>query len=1007
MGKRSTTTENLIVVTLIIIVSSISFKWSDSLIAGGDVFFPIKFNNILKSWSFSWMPNQYLGTLGITYINNIFPFLIYGSVLQFFGSPLILIQKIWIFLLISIAAFSLFYLLTQIGVKKVHSIVPAILAYILSPVHIILYSPPQYPAILLYSTLPMYLAIFIKGLEVKDNNKYIAYFGILAFFTILVGNNPPAFITYYILISFYFLFELVITSFIDLKNKIIFFMKIIFVSILINIFWISNLMFVPHEFISAEMTSKWVERTSVNADLINLIRMVGSWNFWAKAFGSPCFPYAEWYRSAEGEFIGTLIFLLTSLSILFSRKKNRKIMFFSVLVVTSLFLSKGSKPPFGDIYLWLYDIFFILKPFREPFAKFMPLFVLSCSVLLGWLIEVLSTEIKQKKLLILITILICTLIISYGWPFFTGDIIPKERGYFPGREVILPSYWFNTSDYINEHISKDSRILLLPKNLFYQMHYFWWGDGYYGEDPSKYFVLKPMVSEDPKGKYIKPKFAVEFINNFYQNYLKKDFPMWKPLALMNVNYILHRKDLDWTHIGKIKGSLEEPKVVKEKLQSQSYIQLVTSFGKFELEKIRTDQWFLNYIVPNYPYLLNERVLDFYEIDNNYTLPHIYTSNNFTITADINALFKLFQEDYYDPREILALTKNSKVEGLMNNTAEFKELTKTTKFKIDLSSFMLENVPLGCFEDIHYTADGSLVWYVRTNNDNRTDKYSIIKTFARPLDLSDIDHFVIKVYSNSQTIELEFVENLKGTGRESEKYAFRIIHLQPHKWNRIFLNKSEFKYVGGKINWSNINGIRFHITDNEEQTKSTVENENIYIIRDLSAEKIQKIYIASNHIVPHQLTLTFKKINPTKYIVSVENGTEPFFLVFSESYHPQWKIYIEDRPLQFDQIIAEYPQVNVKEAKHDWYKFTPGDVAFLFRKPAVNETLHFMANGYANAWYINPKEFDKDGDGKFTVSIYFLPQSLFYLGLFISGTTLFGCIGYLFYDWRREREMDGP
>ena len=153
------------------------------------------------------------------------------------------------------------------------------------------------------------------------------------------------------------------------------------------------------------------------------------------------------------------------------------------------------------------------------------------------------------------------------------------------------------------------------------------------------------------------------------------------------------------------------------------------------------------------------------------------------------------------------------------------------------------------------------------------------------------------------------------------------------------------------------------------------------------------------------TITFKKINPTKYIVSVENATQPFFLVFSESFHPQWKVYIEDKPTEFDQIIAKYPKVNVKEAKHDWYKFTPEDIIFLFKRPAVNETLHFMANGYANAWYIDPKKFDKDGDGKFTITIYFLPQSLFYLGLFISGTTLFGCISYLFYDWRRRTKLD--
>ena len=137
------------------------------------------------------------------------------------------------------------------------------------------------------------------------------------------------------------------------------------------------------------------------------------------------------------------------------------------------------------------------------------------------------------------------------------------------------------------------------------------------------------------------------------------------------------------------------------------------------------------------------------------------------------------------------------------------------------------------------------------------------------------------------------------------------------------------------------------------------------------------------------------------MVLVKNAKQPFFLVFSEAYHSQWKLYIEDKPFKFKQIIAEYPLARVKEAKHDWYSFTPSDIMFLFKTPAANETLHFVANGYANAWYVDPRVFDRDGDGCFTIIIYFWPQSLFYLGLFVSGATLLCCFGYLVYDWYRS------
>jgi hypothetical protein len=53
-------------------------------------------------------------------------------------------------------------------------------------------------------------------------------------------------------------------------------------------------------------------------------------------------------------------------------------------------------------------------------------------------------------------------------------------------------------------------------------------------------------------------------------------------------------------------------------------------------------------------------------------------------------------------------------------------------------------------------------------------------------------------------------------------------------------------------------------------------------------------------------------------------------------------------------------------------------------------------------YIDPKEIDKDGDRCFTITLYYLPQSLFYLGLIISSLTFIVCIGYLLYGWKSQR-----
>jgi len=95
-------------------------------------------------------------------------------------------------------------------------------------------------------------------------------------------------------------------------------------------------------------------------------------------------------------------------------------------------------------------------------------------------------------------------------------------------------------------------------------------------------------------------------------------------------------------------------------------------------------------------------------------------------------------------------------------------------------------------------------------------------------------------------------------------------------------------------------------------------------------------------------IRFEKINPTKYIVHV-NASNPFFLVFSESYHKDWVAYTNGEQV-------------------------PGEG-------------HLMANGYANAWFINKT-------GSYDIVLEFWPQKLFYIGSAASITTLILCTLYI-------------
>jgi len=116
-------------------------------------------------------------------------------------------------------------------------------------------------------------------------------------------------------------------------------------------------------------------------------------------------------------------------------------------------------------------------------------------------------------------------------------------------------------------------------------------------------------------------------------------------------------------------------------------------------------------------------------------------------------------------------------------------------------------------------------------------------------------------------------------------------------------------------------------------------------------------------------------NPTKYTVNIDNISSPVWVNFSESYHPDWKIRV---------------------GAFEWWKVIGN------RKYSISDEYHRENDAKLNSFFIDPnvlcKEYDcvKNEDGSYTIdlTLYFQPQSYFYLGGIISGTTLIACVGYL-------------
>lgn len=124
------------------------------------------------------------------------------------------------------------------------------------------------------------------------------------------------------------------------------------------------------------------------------------------------------------------------------------------------------------------------------------------------------------------------------------------------------------------------------------------------------------------------------------------------------------------------------------------------------------------------------------------------------------------------------------------------------------------------------------------------------------------------------------------------------------------------------------------------------------------------------------SISFRKVNSTRYEVVVASATNPFWLVFGDTFHPKWKLFRGDYRQQAgtDLCSVKYTRFEVCEGQGTG-SFTFGDVKYLFKNSL--KTDHFVANAYSNAWYIDPLKLGLGTD--FVLEISFLSQALVYGG----------------------------
>lgn len=126
-------------------------------------------------------------------------------------------------------------------------------------------------------------------------------------------------------------------------------------------------------------------------------------------------------------------------------------------------------------------------------------------------------------------------------------------------------------------------------------------------------------------------------------------------------------------------------------------------------------------------------------------------------------------------------------------------------------------------------------------------------------------------------------------------------------------------------------------------------------------------------------ISYKRINPVKYRVHIAGSVSPYILIFSDAYNRDWNAYVLPASGPPDTVVEKYFHGDISESAHKNIFYDANTFETMHVK-SLPQTQHFMANGYANAWYIGPE----DGLGKdYDLIIEMKQQRYFYYGLGIS------------------------
>jgi len=565
----------------------------------------------------------------------------------------------------------------------------------------------------------------------------------------------------------------------------------------------------------------WLDNLSQASSFLNIFRLQGVPDWYVSETKiNPIHTYADLYTSNRLLIFISFIFpILILSSFFFAKTKAQKltISLFGILLFFGAFFMAGSHPPFGFIYVFLYNNIPGFSIFRSPFYKFGGIFYIAATALMAFSLSYLIEK-YSNKIGIFITLIVAILWLSFYSVIFEPNKIFSWQPEFATR-MVIPSYVYDFAKWIIKQPTGESRILLLPPlNSSWKSDVYNWGYWSLTNLPStvsnKSFVTN---AELEKGQE-------DWVNNLYQLIEQGDAQGAYNLSKkLDIDYILLRNDVlsnsSWS-------SAPSPKTYEAKIDNFGNLTKIAVFGQWSIYKFNRDVSPLFYTVDN-----------IISINQNYTYlsKTFFQNENSVFAGDVDVLgnnmtkvVNSYSCQSCPLEEKEAFTNLISTAILPNSPFYF--------FKQKNEDEILENLPTDQIKIDNYLgfvlrkgSEIKFMWDLGLNTDSALDSLSRINKYLKETSL------VMENYKDSDQLYFEakkIVDNLNVIEK-----AFKDIVS-----NHDFISKKQ-TYRQGILDviW-NINELKklFSIIDN----RGILEKEKIYLVPASGTTK-RNLYIDGN------------------------------------------------------------------------------------------------------------------------------------------------------------------